>query len=242
MDGALKIGWLNGVDSLEPGILPRLYSGNLQQGLAFFSAHHSTSVVGKLLPEPCYTKNTDEAQGSQLNCLIKGAMYFTAEQLAETAPVKRWALGEGERRDLITYFEPIKDQHLEHLLIRDPYCGVEGFQREVLIRFLEQIISMVSRLEKITIYCKEEHYKVARHQPSYVMQKEVKALLDSRFSDIKIVVNVYPFSAGKGFHDRSLEFAVVDASGCSENHHYDLTGGIDYLMDKRKSTKIYWYK
>jgi hypothetical protein len=242
MDGALKIGWLDGVDSLESGILPRIFSGNLQQGFSIFSAHHTAPVVGKLLSEPCYTKNNDEGTGSQLSCLIKNALYFTAEQLAETSPVKRWALSEGESRDFDAYFEPIKDQHVEHLLIRDPFCGIKGFQREALISFLETMVSMADKLGKITIYCKEQHLKDDRYQPSYVMQKEVKDILNSRFSDIKVFVNVYPFSAGKGFHDRSLEFSIVDASGCSESHYYDLTGGIDYLMDKRKSTKLYCYK
>jgi hypothetical protein len=241
-DGALKIGWFNGLDSIEQSILPRIYSGNLQQGFSIFSANHAASVVGKLLPEPCYSKANDEDADSQLSCLMKNALYFTAEQLAETAPVRRWALGEGENRDIDAYFEPIKDQHLEHLLIRDPYCGIEGFQRETLINFIEKIITIANKIEKITVFCKEQHYKSDRYQPFNIMKKAVEDILNSKFSDIKAYVNVYPFSAGKGFHDRSLEFAIVDGSGCSESHHYDLTGGIDYLMDKRRSTKIYWYK
>ena len=237
-DGLLKIGWLQ--SCVEK--FPRILCGGKQSSLMVFSAVSSEPILGTLLPEPCYTKKADMEDAERLGEVLNNVNYFSAEQLSETAPLRRWALEAGDARNLDEYFEPIKNQHIEHLIVRDPFCGVEGKQREFLISFLNKLNGITKETQKITIFCKEQNSKDFRYQPSYVVQREMSEKLSSLFPGVNMFINVYPFLAAKGFHDRSLEFVVIDDSGCSETHHYDLSGGIDYLMDSKRATKVYWYK
>jgi hypothetical protein len=57
-----------------------------------------------------------------------------------------------------------------------------------------------------------------------------------------VEVLVSEFVKSRHFHDRTLDFTVIGVDGCSVTHRYDLTGGIDILMDKSKDTKIYRYQ
>jgi hypothetical protein len=41
------------------------------------------------------------------------------------------------------------------------------------------------------------------------------------------------------FHDREIDVLAVSRDGCDVLHRYFLTGGIDYLMDKRSATKVF---
>ena len=149
----------------------------------------------------------------------------------------------GEARDYGKLFERVKGTYVGNLVIRDPFCGIVGNPRDSLKKFLKCIREIVPNLEKVTIYCKEQHFKDERYQPSYVVQKELSEDLRIDFPQLKdIIVNVIPFSHARSFHDRSLEFAVINSDGGSEKFHYDLSGGIDYLVDKRRDTKVYFYK
>jgi hypothetical protein len=241
-DGRLQIGWLEKLNDMIPEHLPRICSGKAGGGTLLYSDRPLSPIIGSLMPEPCYTKKSDVPLEERLNNLFQKINFFSAEQLGEGVPLKRWELVENQPRKFEEYFEPVAGQHVEHLQIRDPYCGIAGMQRESLVRFLKSLAEICTELSKITIVCKEQSFKDDRHQPSYVVQKELTERLNSEFPSAKNIVHVYPFSSGKSFHDRSLEFEVIDGDGVSASHHFDLSGGIDYLVDSKRATKIYWYK
>jgi hypothetical protein len=241
-DNRLQIGWLEKPDDLDFESLPRILSGKSGGGLLVYSGRPLLPIIGTLVPEPCFTKKADNAHDELIKSILQQASFFTADQLAESAPIKRWELAENEARNFEEYFSPVAGQHVEHLQIRDPYCGIVGRQRELLIEFIRALSGICSETNKITVICKEQNFKDDRHQPSYVVQKELTDRLSSEFPDFKIVVHVYPFSSWRSFHDRSLEFEVIDNQGISTSHHFDLSGGVDYLIDAKRATKIYWYK
>lgn len=241
-DGRLQIGWLEKLDDLGTELLPRICSGKAGDGTLLYSERPLSPIIDYLIPEPCYTKKGLGPLDERLNNLFQKINFFSAEQLGEGAPLKRWELVENQPRKFEEYFEPVAGQHVEHLQVRDPYCGITGMQRELLVKFLKAVDGICAELGKITIVCKEQRFKDDRYQPSYVVQKELRERLISEFPSSKIIIHVYPFSSGKSFHDRSLAFEILDNAGLSTAHHFDLSGGIDYLVDEKRATKIYWYK
>jgi hypothetical protein len=57
----------------------------------------------------------------------------------------------------------------------------------------------------------------------------------------KINIKVSDFPSGKRLHDRSLRAKVINEDGSSKTHVYDFSGGIDHMMDEKRSTKVYHY-
>lgn len=57
----------------------------------------------------------------------------------------------------------------------------------------------------------------------------------------KVDVCVASFYKHRQFHDRSIEFKIIAKDGTSSRQHYDLSGGIDYLMDTKATTTVYRY-
>lgn len=241
-DGKLKMGWFApaSLDQIER--LPRLVAGGDEDlPLIVYADRPTGPINGPLLPVPCYTKAGGKESRSLLGLLQEKAKYFSSDELAENAPMKRWALNEGDPRPFEEIFASVKDQYVLNLVIRDPYCGVEGKQRQFLGDFIELIQRLSAEVEKVTIYCKEQNPNEDRHQPVYIVQKNLSEELIKRFANIKIIANVFPFSRARGFHDRSVEIQISDSNGCSELYHYDLSGGLDYLLDVRRGTKVYYY-
>ena len=241
-DNRLQIGWLENSSEMELESLPRIFSGKANDGSLFFVDRPLMPIIGSLVPEPCYFKKKDSKCEELLNKFSQKLCFFTTEQLGETAPLKRWELAENQQRNFSDYFSPFEGQHVEHLLIRDPYCGVTGIQRDTLVRFLKILSEICGEINKVSIFCKEQNIKDDRHQPFYVVKQELSERLSAEFPLLKTIINVYPFNSGKSFHDRSLQFEVIDSEGLSTSHHFDLSGGIDYLLDARRATKLYWYK
>ncbi len=157
--------------------------------------------------------------------------------------MKRWSFKEGQARQINEIFDEVQGKHISNLIIRDPYCGVAGRQRQVLSDFIKKLKDLAAEIGKVTISCKEQNKRDDRYQPFFEVRNELMAHLTNGFPDIdKIIVNVHPLSHARGFHDRSIQVDVVDDAGCSETHYYDLTGGLDYLLDSRGGTTVYYYR
>jgi hypothetical protein len=241
-DGLLKIGIVPSSDHRGTDMLPRIFSGAKPGETVWFSGRQAAPLLGNLLPEPVYFKKSDDTLSPNLQAILERVQYLSSDQIGEGAPVQRWALKAGENRNFEEYFSSIVNTHLEDITIKDPFCGIKGLQRASLVNFLKTILDLAKTVEKITIYCREQNRNDKRFQPCYIIQKEFQDLLEIEFPKIKKFVNVYPFSSSRSFHDRSLEFSIVDSAGCSEKVYYDLSGGIDYLMEKNRETKLYIYK
>ena len=54
-------------------------------------------------------------------------------------------------------------------------------------------------------------------------------------------VKVAPLKgSGRTFHDREVDITTVSEDGCDMTHRFFLTGGVDYLMDERAETKVFY--
>ena len=54
-------------------------------------------------------------------------------------------------------------------------------------------------------------------------------------------VTVAPLKGGgRTFHDREVDITTVSADGCETTHRFFLTGGVDYLMNDRTETRVFY--
>ena len=242
-DAKFKIGWIDTNNLNQYENLPRIIAGHEEMPLVVYTDRPTDPATGVLLPEPCYVKIGDISTRKQLEPILKKAKFFSEAELSDNAPVKRWSYKEGQARQIKEIFEAVQGKYVSNLVIFDPYCGIAGRQRQILDTFIENIKTLASVVKKVTIFCKEQSKKNQQYQSFTETQKELTEKLKNSFTDIeKIVVNVRPFSHARGFHDRSIQIDIIDDSGCSETHHYDLTGGLDYLFDSRGKTTVYYYR
>jgi hypothetical protein len=174
--------------------------------------------------------------------MVRATAFYSATNLQDGIPVQRWELNEGEERNFRDYFSVLEGAHIENAIIKDPYCGAGETQRSYL-RELIQVVSEISNtLKNITIHCREQNFKDPRYTAPYKIIELLTTEISSAFPSIKPVIHVHGFKTSRIFHDRTLDFQVVDNEGCTVTHRFDLTGGIDFLMDRNAPTKIYRYE
>jgi hypothetical protein len=85
-----------------------------------------------------------------------------------------------------------------------------------------------------------ENYKDYKYEsPSEVKNKIHEITKNLNLGKLESIV--YPFRTGRDLHDRYVTFKTVDANGELSRHTFDLSGGIDLLMNERTETRIYYY-
>lgn len=239
-DGRLQVGHLEGYDTIQVTALPRLFTDPLPGMSAWFSARPVPALLEELLSEPVYQYRADAGLVECLERIVNQTQWYSPQQLQAGSPIDRWALAAGEPRRLEIYFAPLAGAHVEHLLVRDPYCGAGPKQRAALVALLRFIRDRVTGLERLTVYCREQSHKNSNYEaPAQIGQGLTEALADIHDHP---AIKVQPFRTSRSFHDRSLDVTVVDQEGCTVTHRYDLSGGVDRLMDVAAETRIYHYR
>ena len=64
---------------------------------------------------------------------------------------------------------------------------------------------------------------------------------DLASSDTRVTAYVASFHKHRHFHDRSIEISIISSDGSAHSYNYDLSGGVDHLMDKSRATTVYRY-
>ncbi|WP_300156441.1 DEAD/DEAH box helicase [Solidesulfovibrio sp.] len=235
MDGRLTISWIDGtVDQL-----PRIFTAPREGAIALYTDYPVPSILERLLPEPAYQLVLDKVRGDMLAKLISQAKPYPSNFLGEGGGLGRWELRPGEPRNLASYFKAIDGAYISEMVIKDPYCGAGQYNRRTLADFISFVTGKAASVKKVKINCRETDMHARSYEIPSKVNTELKRVLGSLCSDLAI--RVIPFLEARNFHDRSVIFTVIGADGMSTRHIYDLTGGIDNLMDQGKETKIFHY-
>jgi hypothetical protein len=223
---------INDEDALA---LPRIFSP-YPGGLALYSLAPSTPMLQSLLPKPMFEGFSGSASLDRIRRLTAQTIWWTAKEIEASLPIERFALIAGQERDLPAVFNAVTEQHIEKLIIRDPYCGTNTSRLRELVQFLKQNATALSSVE---VHCRELHSDDKRYESVPQMTERIQREL--AFSDMKVSAYVASFHKHRLFHDRSLEIGIISSSGSKLTHNYDLSGGVDHLMDKSRATTIYRY-
>jgi len=234
--GKLSISILQETHKLES--LPRVCALPLQDGLKWFSGYPVPALLDQMLPEPVYKLVGNYEDNGKFTELIEAAQPLSIDELypAENK-MQRIQLIAGQPRNYDEIFAPIRGAYIEKLIIKDPYCGAAS-NINSLCDFLALIKGIATSLEKVQIQFREMHFQDQNYQSIELARKGVQLLVKDKI-DILPAVTITPFKYSKTFHDRVVYLDSTDEDGITVRHIYDLSGGVDKLMDQSTGTLVF---
>ncbi|MDP2829901.1 MAG: DEAD/DEAH box helicase [Sulfuricellaceae bacterium] len=238
-DGRLRLYQIADADGLDWSQLPRVFVGT-NIGLPAIRQHFAVQpLLENLIAAPADTGIVDTELGQALNTLIETAVPCAKDALSEGERMSLWELHSGAARDLKAIFAPVVGAYIKDLILRDPYCGTKP-NRGKLQRFLAELKTIAGTIEHVAVHCKECRDK----DGDVEFYLDVERHVDSLITSIGIEnhdVTVAPLKgSARSFHDREVDITTVSEDGCETSHRFFLTGGIDYLMDERTETRVFY--
>jgi len=136
-------------------------------------------------------------------------------------------------------FDSLSGAFVEGIEIRDPWCGVKDNDQR-LEGFLRYIKNKTSKNNKIAIRIRCRTYRDKDGHVAY--HGAIKQRLEKIVHDLGYVngeAHVLPSSASRSFHDREMDVWIINEAGSRVLHRYFMTGGVDFIMDKERETRIF---
>ena len=236
--GKLSIGLIKNLEKINLNEVPRIFV-NESKGRIFYSSDTSPALLKNILPTAVYQAELTTKVSELVSEIINATKIYPAEHFSGGNPIDRWKVLRGQPRDFESYFKVIKGEHVKNVVIMDPYCGDNVSS---LVALVKQIKSMAKDINYLTVQSRERHRNDKNWRPTHQISrdliKELKPIHE------KLTIRVKEFNRSHYFHDRTLDFEVINTDGTTVVHQYDLTGGIDILMndtDRGKNTTVYRY-
>lgn len=234
-DKILSIGFNNTNEDL-----PRIFTELNTGAISWLTPKGSPAILEDLLVAPIYQKHLDQDMVNSLNEFMSCSKVYLENKFKEGWPIELWELSAGKGRPFEKIFLSLKNAYIEEIVIKDPYCGSPNWQRNNLVNFVNILIKVAKKIEKIVVHCRELHYKDSNYESSYLIKDSLKIMLESLIPSVDI--EVHSFKSKNVFHDRSVDIKTIEQDGSSITHKFDLSGGIDKLMDDKSETKVYRYE
>ena len=209
---------------------------------ALFSDEPDRPVLTDLLPGKIYlTENLTEEDEQEIRSviglseLVKGAL---GSILART---RKWDFEVGAVRNLSEPFHVLQNKTKE-IVIRDPYLMAKPRNREKFVEFLKAIDDENMLPREIVVIWKIQRQRPDDRSPVESVPDQ-KRDLQSRLSKVglnELVIIHKPQSDRRGthFHDRRIE-ALVSSPDGEKTFRWDITSGIDNLMDTTKEASVF---
>lgn len=221
--------------------LPRVFVGTLPQTPVVRQHFAGQSLLSRMIAAPADVGLVDEAIREQLHALTATAMPYGLDALREGERMAMWELHEGEQRKLDDIFAPLKGAYVKRLEIRDPYCAapVNVGRLEAFLRYAR---SAAASIEYLNVRCRETKDRDGYVEFYLDVERRVDNLVKSMGFENRDVEVIPLKRSSKSFHDREVDIKTVTQDGCEEVHRYFLTGGIDYLMNERVQTRVFYIR
>lgn len=219
--------------------MPRICAAPSIGAPAFYSSSPLTPILDDPLPHPAAIEIMTQKNVDEISNVLQ-ALAPWPSSICDVMKPEIFSFKAGESRDLKAIFASIEGQFISNLQIEDPYCGT-SYAMEKLENLLSYLSTIMHTCEKNHIICKELHYSNPSYRSTQEIYKSLNKLVQNHFPSSEIKITILDFVKGRSFHDRSIIMSVISSSGEEFKHRYDLSGGIDYLLDPKKETKIYHY-
>ncbi|AXW64658.1 hypothetical protein CJO94_24125 (plasmid) [Ralstonia solanacearum] len=221
--------------------LPRAFVGTLPQMPIFRQHFAGQSLLERLIAAPADVGAVDETIRSGLSALIEAAVPYDVDALREGERMTMWELHAGAPRQLDEIFFALRGAYVKSLEIRDPYCAAPANvgSLEALLRHAKSAAAVI---EYLNIRCRETKDRTGYVEFYLDVERRIDGLVKVLGFD-KRNVEVIPLKrSSKSFHDREIDIKTVSEDGCEEVHRYFLTGGIDYLLNERVETRVFYLR
>lgn len=199
------------------------------------------ALLRQLVAAPADIGAVDETISSQLETLRSTAVAYAEDVLAEGERMTMWELREGERRDLAGIFSPLRRAYVKHIEIRDPYCAAKPNVAS-LEQFLRFVRNTADTIAHLTIRCRETKDRDGHVEFCLDVERRIDTLIMSMGFERRDVEVTSLRKRSKSFHDREIDIIVIAEDGCEEVHRYFLTGGIDFLMNEKAQTRVFYLR
>lgn len=241
LEGKLKIYALPEDLARNWEAVPRIFVGATADAPIIrqhFAAH---SLLERIISAPADIGSVDAELMVLLQRVVGEATPYGNQALQEGERMQMWELPKGTSRKLEEIFAPVIGAYVKKFEIRDPYCATLTSVAK-LKSFLGYIKSSASTIDYLNIRCRETKDRDGYAEFYLDIERRVDDMV-KEMGFIKRDIEVVQLKgAGKSFHDREVDFVTVSEDGCETLHRYFLTGGVDFLMNERSETRIFYLR
>lgn len=241
-DSRLRIDHVQGLDPIDLIHLPRVMSGISEGARAWFSLLPTQPLLQEILPQPIYRGVLGVELAERLRVRVASAHSLAPNAFAPSLPIRRWELKVGDPRSPKEWFSDIAGQGISSITIRDPYCAAGPDQMAAVGDLVRFFVATAASLERLVVHGRELRIKDPNYRPRHIATRELTESLRKIYPGKGLLVHVQEFQKSRHFHDRTIDITLVDQDGCEIEYRYDLTGGIDFLLDPGKETKLFCYR
>lgn len=221
--------------------LPRIFAGtglNMPVVRQYFAAQ---SLLEQMIAGPADIGAVDELIREELTALSAAAVPYGVDALKEGERMGMWELREGEPRKLDDIFAPLKGSYVKRLEIRDPYCAAPANVGR-LEAFLAYARSAATSIEYLNIRCRETKERDGYVEFYLDVERRIDGVVRAMGFENRDIEVIPLKRSSKSFHDREIDITIVSADGCEEVHRYFLTGGVDYLLNEKVQTRVFYLR
>lgn len=240
IDGRIKLYSIQKEAEVAWEDLPRIFTGTALDQPLFRQHFPLQPLMDSVISTPVDVGASDDETSAALNLFLKSVQPYENDILQEGEKMRMWEFSRGQPRDLTDIFSVAQGVFVKSIHLRDPYCGTRqnSSKLEALIKYLK---SLSTNVPYVFVKCKETKDKDGDTEFYLDVERRVDDLIKGLGLENRDVV-VLQFKEGRGFHDREMDIEVVTEDGCNITHRYFLTGGVDYLMDSRAETRIFYIR
>ena len=219
---------------------PRLATDTAANGQCFYSEDGDRPLFDGLLPgDSAFVEGTiSNPTMARIERVRQGSRQESDALGQFLLDTKRFDYREGQARDLAELFAPLRNVEEATITIRDPYLLSQEHNLESVAELLDCLNSLCGGMRSAKLIWKQD----ASSRPGWSSGDAIrrfKMKLKSRDLDtVRIRYAPRRRSEGGHFHDRRV-IADVTASGERKRFRWDLTSGVDNLMDQSREASVF---
>lgn len=220
--------------------LPRLWCGERGSGKAWLTGAEGVSIFRSLVPQPIYQADLNEVVAGSVS-ILADARDLPVVSFSGVLPLAVYTLKEGTSDRVARVFSDLSGVYVENIEIRDPYIAAGPRNMISTRRFLMELIGIADAIKAIKLVGKEINPKRRdrRWESARQAQEALERVLEGAGPETS--VRILEHRKAPNFHDRWVDAVVVDPDGVSHMLRYDLSGGVDHLLDEGRETKVFKY-
>ena len=225
-------------------VLPRLATDTEGSGSCFYVAERERPLLEGLLPSSCVF--VEGAASTQTKTWVEGIRRQSRRERGALEylirDTRRFEYPPGRSRSLDEPFAPLKGADDAKITIRDPYLLSGTHNRETTAGFVKFLNSLCDGIKQVTLVWRLEGFGYSGGnggQNSGDSIQEFKSALRRNGLNPDLI-RYSPLRKGERghFHDRRVT-ALVYRNGSEERYRWDLTSGVDNLMDKTREATVF---
>lgn len=219
---------------------PRLATDTTANGQCFYSEDWDRPLLDGLLPgDSVFMEGTiSDGTITRIERVKKGS-HPEAEALSRfLRDTKRFDYRVGQVRDLDEIFAPLRNAEKATIVIRDPYLLSKERNRETAAELLGRLNSLCGGIQSARLIWRDDPWSHPGRSSGDVIRQFKTKLRIRRLGSVPI--RYAPRRKGEGghFHDRRVIADVVQG-GERRRFRWDLTSGVDNLMDQTKEASVF---